>query len=135
MRPTVTEQLRRTAQTLREGVAPHVGDLEARRVTQSAIAGLDVLVEAWPRVLPFLVWDNAETTRLLQERDVQVIAFDGDPLDIDANEQRNEYLRELLETHVLDPSREVDTDIMEHLDQRARRYPLRYIPRLNTGTD
>lgn len=133
MKPTVTEQLQRTAQVLREVVAPHVNDAEARRVTESAIAGLEMLVDAWPRVLPFLIWDNAEMSRLLQDRGVQVTAFDDDPLNVDSNDQHNDYLRGLLETCLLDQAQEVDAELMAHLEQRARRYPLRYIPKMNTS--
>src|SRR3546814_19489594 len=54
MKPSITEQLTRTVETLREVALPHVTDHASRRTTESAIAGLALVAEAWPRILPFL---------------------------------------------------------------------------------
>lgn len=130
MRPSVTEQLHRTTQVLREVVLPHVADTDARRAAESVIAGLDLVAEAWHRIVPFLVWDNSEMTRLLQQRGAAPTPAELDPLDFAKNHERNEELRAQLEAVISRESGE-DAEILDHLDLRARRYPLRYIPTLN----
>ncbi|MGY1806196.1 hypothetical protein ACI8AF_02375 [Blastococcus sp. SYSU D00669] len=135
MRPSITDQLTRTVETLREVTLPQVADHASRRATESAIAGLELVAEAWSRILPFLAWDNAEMIRLLQERDVAIPGTPVDPLDVEAHDQLNEKLRQRLETLVAAGSGQPDLELLEHLDRRARRYPLRYVPTLNTGND
>jgi hypothetical protein len=131
VRPTVTEQLERTVEILREVTLPQVTDPAARRTTESAIAGLDLLARAWSQVLPFLAEDNAELTRLLAARGVPVPDEVLDPYDVEAHERLNEALRGLLENVVVAD----DTGLLDHLDTRARRYPLRYVPTLNTSSE
>jgi hypothetical protein len=135
VRPSITDQLTRTVETLREVTLPQVADHASRRATESAIASLELVAEAWSRILPFLAWDNAEMIRLLQERDVAKPGTPVDPLDVEAHDQLNEKLRLRLETLVAAGSGQPDLEILEHLDRRARRYPLRYVPTLNTGND
>jgi hypothetical protein len=135
VRPSVTDQLHQTVRTLREVVLPRVADQEARRAAESAIAGLELVAGAWPRILPFLAWDNVEMTRLLTSRGVAPPSSAVDPLDVEGTHRRNEDLRVQLEAVLANSSRAVDVEIMAHLDQRARRYPLRYVPTLNTGGD
>lgn len=135
MRPSITDQVTRTVETLRQVTLPQVVDPAARRATESAVAGLDLIAKAWPRILPFLVWDNTEMIRLLQDRDVATPTTSVDPLDVEAHEQLNEELRRRLEALLAAGPGVPDPEILEHLDNRARRYPLRYVPTLNTGTD
>jgi hypothetical protein len=135
LRPSITDQLTRTVETLRDVTMPHVADQASRRATESAIDGLALVAKAWSRVLPFLAWDNAEMSRLLQERDVATPRSPVDPLDVEAHDQLNEELRLRLETLIVARPGEPDPEILEHLDKRARRYPLRYVPTLNTGND
>jgi hypothetical protein len=135
LRPSITDQLTRTVETLREVTMPQVTDHASRRATESAIAGLELVAEAWSRILPFLAWDNAEMIRLLQERHVATPRTPVDPLDVEAHDQLNEELRLRLEAFVGADPGQPDSEILEHLDQRARRYPLRYVPTLNTGND
>ncbi|WP_067434561.1 hypothetical protein [Nocardioides jensenii] len=135
MKPTITDQLTRTVETLREVTLPHLTDHASRRTTESVIAGLVLVAEAWPRILPFLAWDNAEMLRLLGDRDVATPDAEVDPLDVEANDRLNEELRRRLEALVAAEPGQPDPDVLQHLDARARRYPLRYVPTLNTGTD
>lgn len=135
MRPGVSEQLHRTTQVLREVVLPHVADPEARRAAESAAAGLALIAETWHRVLPFLTWDNAETSRLLRRLGEDPGTEEGDPLDVETVAARNQQLRERLEEHLTGGRGRADPDVLDHLDQRVRRYPLRYVPTLNTGSE
>ncbi|HEY9564651.1 MAG TPA: hypothetical protein VIR30_12860 [Nocardioides sp.] len=135
MKPSITEQLTRTVETLREVALPHVTDHASRRTTESAIAGLALVAEAWPWILPFLAWDNAEMVRLLRDRDVATPDTEVDPLDVESNDRLNEELRRRLEALVAAEAGQPDPEILQHLDARARRYPWRYVPTLNTGTD
>jgi hypothetical protein len=135
MRPSITDQVTRTVETLREVTLPQVADPAARRATESAIAGLDLIAKAWSHILPFLVWDNTEMIRLLQDRDMSTPTTPVDPLDVEAHEQLNEDLRLRLEAILAAGPGWPDPEILEHLDNRARRYPLRYVPTLNTGPE
>ena len=81
---------------LRQVTLPQVADHASRRATESAISGLVLIAEAWPRILPFLVWDNTEMIRLLQERDVATPTTPATP-DVEAHDQLNEDLRRRLE--------------------------------------
>lgn len=149
MKPSVTDQLHQTTRALREVVLPHVRDPEARRVAESSIAGLELLERSWVHVLPFLAWDNQRLTELLNERGLDpdthagtadgagtsTDAADVDPLDVEANDRRNDELRRRLEEYLSTRAGDVDLEILDYLDQRARRYPLRYVPKMNTGTD
>lgn len=135
MKPSVTDQLRQTTRTLRERVLPHVRDPEARRVAESSIAGLELLENSWAQILPFLAWDNDQLARLLNERGLDTHTADIDPLDVDGNDERNNELRRRLEGYLASDPGAIDLEVLDHLDQRARRYPLRYVPRMNTGTD
>jgi len=135
LRPSITDQLTRTVETLRQVTLPQVADHASRRATESAIAGLALVAEAWSRILPFLAWDNAEMIRLLHERDVATPRTPIDPLDVETHDQLNEDLRRRLETLIVARPGEPDPEILEHLDKRARRYPLRYVPTLNIGND
>lgn len=138
MKPSMTDQLHQTVRALRNGVLPHIHDPEARRIAESSIAGLELLESSWSGVLPFLAWDNAEMTQLLCERGIPLGVAEptaGEPahLTVDEHEERNIALRGRLEAHLSSGGR-VDLEILDYLDQRARRYPLRYVPRMNTGT-
>src|SRR3546814_16983507 len=93
MKPSITEQLTRTVETLREVALPHVTDHASRRTTESAIAGLALVAEAWPRILPFLAWANAEMVRLLHDRAVAAPDQADHPLHVGANDRLNEELR------------------------------------------
>lgn len=135
MRPSITDQVIRTVETLRQVTLPQVADQASRRATESAIAGLALIAEAWPRVLPFLVWDNAEMIRLLQERGLATPSAPADSLDVEAHDLLNQDLRLRLEALLAAGPGQPDPEILEHLDKRARRYPLRYVPTLNTGAD
>ncbi|WP_216695343.1 hypothetical protein [Dietzia psychralcaliphila] len=135
MKPSVTDQLRQTVRALRETVLPHVRDPEARRVAESSIAGLELLERSWTQVLPFLTWDNDQMTRLLAERGLDTDTPDTDPLDVQGNDERNNELRRRLEEYLSNRTGDIDLEILGHLDQRARRYPLRYVPKMNTGSD
>jgi hypothetical protein len=81
------------------------------------------------------VWDNTEMIRLLQDRDMSTPTTPVDPLDVEAHEQLNEDLRLRLEAILAAGPGWPDPEILEHLDNRARRYPLRYVPTLNTGPE
>jgi hypothetical protein len=135
MRPSITDQVTRTVEILRQVTLPQVADPAARRATESAIAGLSVIAEAWPRILPFLVWDNTEMIRLLRERDIATPTTPADPLDVEGHDQLNEDLRRRLEALLMAAPGQAHPEVLEHLDKRARRYPLRYVPTLNTGAD
>jgi hypothetical protein len=135
MKPSITDQVNRTVETLRQVTLPQVADHASRRATESAIAGLALIAEAWPRILPFLAWDNAEMIRLLRERDVDTPTTYPEPLDVEATDLHNEDLRRRLETFIVAGPGQPDPEILEHLDNRARRYPLRYVPTLNTSAN
>lgn len=136
MKPGVTDQLRRTAEVLRELALADVRDASSRRAVESALAGLELLAEAWPQVLPFLDWDNREMVRLLRDRGVEPPADRAaDPLVVRDQEAVNDALRARLDELVAGGDGSADAEVLDHLDARARRYPLRYVPRLNADTD
>lgn len=147
MRPDVTELLGGVRRILEEAVAPEVGAPYASDVLQGALATLLALERGWARVLPFLAWDNAATAALLrrvrdaaseplaQRIDETLRTGDPDPLDVAAVSARNEALRALLADLLasadeavrvaLAPHRE---DLVLHLEERARRTPIRLVP-------
>lgn len=67
MRPTLTEQLGGMKRILSEVVLVQVRDEYAVTALRGVIESLDMLEKAWPRTKDFLVWDVAETERLLTE--------------------------------------------------------------------
>ena len=137
MRPTVTEQLDGVCDILDEQIGPALSAPHHRETLRNLVANLRMLSRSWPRLLPFLLWDNDETAALLARAgntadaalgariDALLAARPdgGDPL---AVESRNEALRELLAAVInVGPDVALRADIQAHLRERSRRYPLR----------
>jgi len=140
--PSVTEQLRGIRRTLTEVVAPDVSSPYPAEVLRGVVAALEGLERSWARVLPFLVWDNAETAALLggispvvdpdlAARITQVCdAEPGDALDVDAADVRNEALRALLAEAVPElaaggpTTADAHAAVVAHLRARIDRFPL-----------
>jgi hypothetical protein len=100
-----------------------------------------MLETAWCQVLPFLHWDNAQTSALLAglQPDLEVSlareikdalsAPVANPLEVDDVARKNAELRELLSRSMANGA---DRDpklaaVREHLLERASRYPMRSI--------
>lgn len=140
MRPDVSELLGGVRRILDETVAPEVGSAYALDVLRGAAATLLALEKGWARVPAFLAWDNAATAALLRRVrdtapaevarriDATLDAGEPDPLDVAASSARNDALRALLAELIaaaLGPHREA---ITLHLEERARRSPIRLVP-------
>jgi hypothetical protein len=140
--PSVTEQLRGMRRTLTEVVAPDLSSPYPAEVLRGVVAALEGLERSWTRVLPFLVWDNAETAALLGAissvvdpdlavRVSQVCDVEPpDALDVDAADARNEALRGLLAEAVPGlaaggaETATAHAAVVAHLRARIDRYPL-----------
>ena len=146
MRPTVAEQLAGTCRVLEAVVAPEVEGSPAAEVLRGLVKNLRVLETGWSAILPFLHWDIAATSALLgrvcsavPEPLAARIADEldrapADPLDVDAVAERDDALRALLSEAVTDlPAGPHRMAVAMHLDERARRYPLRMVPDMPSG--
>jgi hypothetical protein len=137
--PTIDEQLREARRILEEVVAPEVhGDYPADTL-RAVLSALQMLEGAWSEVLPFLHWDNQATAELLDaaldhgvgplgDRIRTALARPpADAIDVGAAHRRNLELRELLSELVPTAFQwdtgAVDAGIVDHLRERARRYP------------
>lgn len=142
MRPTVAEQLAGTCLALERVVAPEVEGTPAAEVLRGLVKNLRMLETSWAAILPFLHWDVVETAALLDRvretvpeplgaRIAQALAeAPVDSLDVVAVEAGNDALRALLGEVVvaIDPTSPEHAAIAAHLDERARRYPMRMVP-------
>lgn len=153
MRPDIGELLAASCRILEDSVAPELAQPYAREVLQGVVDTLRALQEGWPRVLPFLLWDNTGTRALLQSIGIQLGAAmteelatllqapQPDPTDILAIHATNQRLREAL-ARVLtsdDPSTrhallDLRDPILAHLEERARRTPIRLVPQIARTT-
>lgn len=145
MRPTVEEQLEGSCRILEETIAPELTSDDDAEALRGVVKNLRMLGKSWAQVLPFLHWDNAATTALLElarphvpaalaERLADLDRPPDDPLDVAAAQHRNDVLRGLLSevVAVLDsgsvPAATTHRAIVEHLSARAARYPMRMVP-------
>jgi hypothetical protein len=142
MRPTIGEQLAGTCRILEDVVAPEVAGAQAADALRGLVKNLRMLETSWAAVLPFLHWDNAQTTALLRrarpavpavlaERITSVCdALASDPVDVTAVQEHNDRLRGVLSevVAVLDTGSETYRAIAAYLNVRASRYPLRMVP-------
>jgi hypothetical protein len=138
MRPTVTEQLDGMCRVLEDVVAPEVNSDHAAEILRGLISNIRMLSKNWTTLLPFLHWDNDATAVLLREArtetsedrrqriDGALTAPPAEASDSIAAETLNETLRTLLVDCIADnvsaPMRE---RIMQHMNERATRYPMR----------
>jgi len=138
MRPTVTEQLDGVCRILDEVITPALAAEHTRETLRNLVANVRMLARNWPRLLPFLNWDNTACAALLvalrasaapdlQARIAATLATaPADPADIEAIKTHNEALRKCLSAYLLAGcSAEHRTRIGAHLAERAARYPLR----------
>src|SRR5450631_3847393 len=116
MYPTVTDQLRELHRVLSDVVMPAVSGSYATDTLSSALSTLKMLEGAWDRVVPFLLWDNEELSRLLGD-DSPV----ADPSDFTAVHQRNLELRDRLATSVRDGLS--TPPLLSYFRERIARYP------------
>ena len=138
MRPNLTEQLNGVCRILEESIAPELGESHTGETLRNLVANVRMLARAWPRLLPFLLWDNAHTTTLLTAAragvddalrariDGTFVAAPTEATDWEAVERHNDALRECLSACIvagLAPA--VDARVRAHLRERAKRYPLR----------
>ena len=135
MRPTLAEQLRGLNHVLQNVVAPDVQSDYVRETLLGVVRAMDMLTRQASSVGPFLAWDNARTSALLQsiaERVPLAGELDGDtPIntgDLAALDTENERLRGLLSTAlpVLAGDRGYDDlhqAVVAHLRERIGRYP------------
>lgn len=141
MKPSVTEQLQGTCRVLETVVVPHVAEPFARVILDGLIANLHMLSDAIPGVAGFLRHDNQATATLLASlqdalpddvnaRVTQLVNTpEPDATDIDALDDRNRQLRDLLAKAVCDEglSPEHHRAIIAHMSDRASRMPMRYV--------
>jgi len=138
--PTVDEQLREARRILEEVVEPEVQTDYPADTLRAVLSALQMLEGAWSEVLPFLHWDNEATAALLDAALHHDVAGDlgarirvslarppADATDVEAAHRRNLELRALL-TEVVPwtfrwDTGAVDATIVDHLRERARRYP------------
>jgi hypothetical protein len=116
MFPTVTDQLRELRRILNDVVMPELSGSYARDTLSSALATLKMLEGAWDRVVPFLLWDNAQLSGLLDD-DVAP----PDPTDFNAVHARNLELRDRLATSVRDGLG--GAPLLDYFRERIARYP------------
>jgi hypothetical protein len=147
MRPTIAEQLAGTCRALERVASSEVEGTPAAEVLRGLVKNLRMLETSWSAILPFLHWDLNETTALLARAhgavpeplrariDTALAGQPVDPLDVGAVEARDDMLRALLTEVVLavDPLGTEYAAIAAHLDERARRYPLRMVPDVPTA--
>ncbi len=136
MRPNVTEQLEGMCRILETAVAPELSGGYTLETLRSLIANVRMLSRAWHQLLPFLHWDNAAMSTLLDDArgsvdaglrlriESALAAVPADPADALAAEARNDQLRTLLVESLSDAAA-VQQRIADHLAERSRRYPLR----------
>jgi len=144
VRPDVSELIGSLCRILEDVVAPEVAQDYPREVLHGVVSTLRAVQEGWPRVLPFLAWDNqgmAELLRRVQGSDGTTVDTTAgptdDPTDVIAAQARNQTLRAALATLLADDDpavraarAPVDDDILRHLEERARRTPIRHIPEM-----
>lgn len=137
MRPTFSEQIDETRRILDDVVLPALGEGHAAEVLRGLIGNLRMMRAAWPKLAPFLDWDNRETAGLVaafgdeiapgwQARiaDARALATDND---IAALTESNQELRGLLSL-CIERTEEEDNRmaaIRSHLAARSARYPMR----------
>lgn len=136
MRPNVTEQLEGMCRILETAIAPELKHGYTLETLRSLIANVRMLGRAWHQLLPFLHWDNAAMTALLDAARAGVDSalrariesalaeVPADAADALAAEARNDQLRALLVESLSDTST-MQERIADHLAERSRRYPLR----------
>lgn len=147
MRPTISEQLRQTARLLEDVVAPDLTSEYSARVLRGLVKNLRMLETSWDQVVPFLQWDNEETSKLLDASTHIVPAALAarlaarpselpDPLDACAVQKHNYTIRGLLSEAIseIDPASDHDSSVRNaittHLKKRTSRYPMRMVPEL-----
>jgi len=116
MFPTVTDQLRELRRVLNDVVMPEVSGSYAQDTLSSALATLKMLEGAWDRVVPFLLWDNEQLSRLVGD--------DGerpDPSDFTAVHRRNLELRDRLAGTVQEGHE--TAALVAYFRERIARYP------------
>jgi hypothetical protein len=142
MRPTITEQLRETRRILQDVIAPCIHDEHPATVLSYLLSNLQTLEDSWSRVLPFLHWDNTETSALLQVLASRVDSALGndiraaleltspDAFDVEAVSAHNFMLRQLL-TRCVQTCDDTELEATRaHLMTRASRFPMRPAPRV-----
>lgn len=146
MRPTIAEQLSETRRILTDVLTPRIKDDYALQIMRMAFSNLEMLEGAWPKVLPFLHWDNQVTLTLLGdvrgqvdadlasavEQAEQIVSID--PFDVSTLETRNAELRMLLHRAIGQCSQQERRVIQAHLLERTARYPMRPLKASSTGT-
>jgi len=137
MRPTIDEQIRETRRILADFWLPQIDDAYRSQIATMLLANLEMLETNWKKVLPFLAWDNAKATDMLEmlREDVNaelVHAIDaalvqdaGDTFDVTAQETRNETLQALLCRAIGFCTVDHRRAIRSYLLDRTARYPMR----------
>lgn len=141
MRPGVTDQLAGIRRILDETIGPELRPGYPSQMLRGVVKNLAMLEQAWPRVLPFLVWDADATAALLREatpyldgdlaeRVSDAVTGQPDPLSFDAVDAHHAELRALLADAIpqltqRDDAAAVTARIKDHLVERMGRYPFR----------
>ncbi|MDB5714846.1 MAG: hypothetical protein JWO15_2243 [Sphingomonadales bacterium] len=137
MRPTFNEQIDETCRLLEDIVMPAVTEGHPSEILRGLIGNLRMLNAAWPKLAPFLAWDNEKTGDLIrasvltldecQKQQIRAAGIAARSKDIAALTQANQKLRGLL-CDILPDLAEDDPHmklIGAHLAARAMRYPMR----------
>lgn len=140
MRPGMTDQLSGIRRILDEIIAPELREGYPSQVLRGVVKNLAMLEGAWVRILPFLEWDIAATTALLQhaashvdgELGGRITAMAGrelpsrslDDLDHHSNELRGLLAEVIPQLAQHDDAAQLQR-IKEHLVERTGRYPFR----------
>lgn len=153
MKPDITDLLGASCRILETVVAPGLSQPHPREALQGVLETLRALQAGWPRVLPFLVWDNTATHELLSAVRSRLEGPDAQPLDAvlrepepeqtdtPAVQARNQALRGCLEALLADGSPAVRAalaplrdPLLRHFEERARRTPIRLVPEIPRST-
>jgi hypothetical protein len=142
VRPTVSEQLAGVRRILADVIAPEVTGAYPVDMLRGVLANLEMLERSWMHIVPFLVWDNAGTERVLEHAAAVVdhetadriraslVAAPTDATDVAALDEHNTVLRGLL-AEIVPPlasggARTADAyaELRAHLRERIGRFPL-----------
>lgn len=131
MRPTVTEQLAGISRILDSVIRPEVGSEYGQQILTGVIENLRVVAASQGRIEEFLVWDNAGMAKILtHEGTPPATSQPPEPDTVQRLTARNVELRQRLSELIADlgAGHELLAPIVEHLAERATRYPLRFVP-------
>lgn len=148
MRPNIEEQLGGTCRILEQVIAPAVKDPYATDILRALVSNLRMLGSAIPALPEFLVWDNDATLSLIESvsaalppeladrTSAGVRRLPPTSVRMDTLNERNEQLRGILTEIISSGHLDADSEtlLMDHLQQRAARSPIRFATALPSAS-